>query len=241
MVRVAVHTNGALKNQTDFGDALQQGFLRHGLDTRQVFTPYDSAPADIRVTQGPHFAMRRWLSHPRHLHLDRAFYGPDSRYTVTLGWLQPDGSREFRVRDVTGPKGPPPQRRPRKEAGRSVCVFADYDTAPEVLRGTVAALRQVYDGVYYRSHPARPLTAAAIELCCPLEGVWALCDTAIGWRSTVLVEASLQGLDTHSCWPGHPVRWQEHDNYLDRLSWTQWSLAEVAAGDFWEHLKSDNA
>lgn len=236
MVCVVIHTNPHLQHQVDFGNALEQGFKRHGLDARQ--TAQKHAQADIHVTQGPHYALQENRHHRRVLHLDRCFYG-DARWVVSLGWLRVDGSRDFKNLDKTEAKGALPELKEKKEQRGTAVVFADYGHDADDQRRMIRYARSKADRVYLRPHPAASRSESpAIVLPGELAAVWALADMAFGHSSTVLVDAEIEGLHVESTDPGHVVQdvGDDRQAWLNRLSWCQWSYDEVKRGAFWEHL-----
>ena len=238
MVSVVIHTNPHLANQVESADWLRQGFEAHGLQA-EVTADRDKR-GDVQVVQGPWYALDTWLPHSeRHpvLWLDRCFYG-DARFDLSIGWLRPDGSRDFCNDDKTEPNGDLPELLPRKSREYSVIVFGDYGRD---MTETVVRLRHERNGaLYFRPHPqdAGRTVPAAMSLNCDLEGVWALGDLAVGHSSTVLVDAVVHGLKTESTDPRHVVQRLNgsRKRWLEWLSWSQFHADQIKAGDFWEHL-----
>ena len=235
MASVVIHTNTGLQNQRECAAWLAEGFKRHGV-TVDV-TADRCRPADVQVVQGPWYCLDYWQPRSadhRVLWLNRCFYG-DGRFDLSLGWLRPDGSRDFRIDGAADAKGTLPELKPRKERDRCAVVFADYGRDP---RPDVIEARQNYQAVFFRPHPQQDVDTKAITLKCPLSHVWELGDVAIGHSSTVLVEAEINGLKVISSDPLHVVH---HDGdrqaWLNRLSWAQWNHEELQRGEFWEHLK----
>ncbi len=241
-MKVCIHTNLGLGNQFECARWLEDGFARHGI--KAEITPDKHKAADVHVVQGPWYCLDYWrpLSDERPvLWLNRCFYG-DARFDLSIGWLRPDGSRDFRNDGAAGAKGSLPQLKPRKANGRCAVVFADYgrDMAAEVRE-----LREQWNGsLYFRPHPAQPdVSVKAITLSGPLADVWALCDTAIGHSTTALIEARLNGLQIQCSDPLNAVTAHPGDDerWLRELSWAQWSAhehnPEIQRGDFWEHLQ----
>ena len=238
MVSVVIHTNQALANQRETAEWLRSGFKAHGIAAE--ITGDKHKIGDIQVVQGPWYCLDHWRplsdEYPV-LWLNRCYYG-HPRFDLSLGWLRPDGSRDFRNHGVADGKGSLPELKALKEARRCAVIFSDYgqrDIAERVLE-----LRQAWNGsLYFRPHPQQQdVSVKAITLRCPLEQVWSLADVAIGRSSTVLVEAKIAGLHVESDDPLHVV----HDDgdrqaWLNRLSWAQWNHEELKRGEFWEHLK----
>lgn len=194
---------------------------------------------DVHVIQGPWFTLNSHRHLPWVLYLDRCFYDDATRF-VTLGWLQPDGTRDFRNASKRTPKGEPPMMWPRKEYKGRCVVFGDYgrDMSHEFKMAQAQ-----HDEVMFRQHPAQ--TAPGVHRHTPrsfdgsLNDCWDYFDVAIGHGSTVLVDAERHGLRTHSTMPGHVVNDAaiDRENWLNRLTWCQWHIEEIASGAFWEHLK----
>jgi len=238
--KVAIHTNSSLYNQTSFARAFVNGFREHGICAEIVGR---RGSAEIHITQGPHFAYDLWKGHPQVLHLDRCFYG-DPATVVSLGWLKPDGSRNFGAPGREA-KGVLPEIQKAKEYRGTAVVFGDYGTDPAEL---ILAARKRFERVYYRPHPKDRRRVNAMTMDGDLDAVLRLCDVAIGFRTSALVAATLAGLyivttdDHHACKPvafgfNEAERIGERKSWLRDLSWKQWTLAEINSGEFWSHLK----
>lgn len=231
MVSVVIHTNPALENQRETARWLKAGFKQHGI--RAEITPDKKKPGDVHVVQGPWYCYQEWLGKPGVLWLNRCFYG-HPRFDVSLGWLRPDGSRDFKNHGMAASNGPLPSLCPWKDQRRCAVVFGDYgrDASEDVRQA-----RWDYDSVFFRPHPAQHQETPVITLKCDLVGVWALGDVAIGHASTVLVEAMIQGLHVISSDPLHVCQGvEDRTKWLTDLSWAQWSHEQLKSGDFWEHL-----
>lgn len=235
MVRLVIHSNPSLANQIETSGWLRAGFAAHGIDAE--VTADKDKPADVHVIQGPWYAYREWLGKPNVLYLDRGFWG-SYRYDVSVGWLRPDGSRNFCNADKTVANGPLPILKPLKERRRAAVVFADYG---QDCTKTVRDARLRYDAVYFRPHPsAQNQSTPAMTLSCDLDAVWALADVAIGHSSTVLVKAHIEGLHPESSDPLHVVHYEgDRAAWLTRLSWANWNYADICSGAMWENLKND--
>jgi len=235
MVSVVIHSNPNLANQRETADWLQQGFKRHGIAADITADKY--AAADVHVVQGPWYCYKEWMPKSathRVLWLNRCFYG-HSRFDISLGWLRPDGTRDFRNDGATVGKGTLPELRPRKSAGRCAVIFADYGLD---MYEAVEQAKLTYQSVFFRPHPAQEQDTRAMTLRGPLEAVWSLADVAIGHSSTVLVEAEINGLQVVSSDPTHVVHHDgDREAWLNRLSWAQWNHGELMNGDFWSHLQ----
>jgi len=234
MVSVVIHANPGLKNQQECARWLSEGMARHGI--KNTITADKHAGADIHIIQGPWYCYNEWLAKSateRVLFLNRCFYG-HSRFDVSLGWLRPDGSRDFLNHGRPAAKGILPTQRPRKDTRRSAVIFADYGIDPAPL---VSEYRLKHKGsLYFRPHPQQPRETKAITLNCDLEAIWGLCDVAIGGFSTVLVEAAIAGLHVETTDPLHVVNGYQEPGWLTDLSWANWSHTELKNGDWWEHL-----
>lgn len=229
-MRIVIHANLSLPNQTESAGWLQQGFRAKGIDAE--ITGDKTSSADIHVVQGPWYCLKEWTGQPNVLFLDRCFYG-HPRWDISLGWLNADGSRDFRHKGKAKPKGEPPELKPLKPYRGSCVVFADYGQDPDIN-----AARKLHPRVYYRPHPRdTERKVNAIPLRGDLDGVWGLCDTAIGHSSTVLVEAVLNGLHVTSTDPRHVIQGHaDRERWVTELTWCQWNFEELKRGDFVEHL-----
>jgi len=235
-VNVIIHTNPTLANQRETAEWLRAGFAAHGIEAEVTADQYKRG--DVQVVQGPWYCFKYWLERcadHRVLWLNRTFYG-HPRWVISLGWLRPDGSRDFRLHGATNGKGLLPSLKAMKDARRCAVIFADYGRDP---RETVNELRQKWNGsLYFRPHPQQPASVKAISLTGPIEEVWSLCDVAIGHSTTALIEARIQGLHIECSDPLNVVNDcpDDRDAWLRRLSWCQWSHLELMRGDFVEHL-----
>jgi len=229
---VVIHTNTGLANQRETAGWLKQGFERHGLTVQITADKY--APGDLHVVQGPHYCYQEWLGKPNVLWLNRGFYG-DARFDLSIGWLNRDGSRDFRNADKTEPNGTLPPMKAQKTRRETCIVFTDYGQRPESLMDYAAQHFSPWQTVH-RPHPAEyPERSFA-----PLAGVWPHRDVAIGHASTVLVEAVLNGLHAIALDPRHVCNDMEEDreSWLIRLSWAMWNHTEIINGNFWSHLNA---
>jgi len=232
MVSVVIHCNMRLGNQIESAEWLRQGFKAHGIAAEVTGDKYKSA--DIHVIQGPHYCYNEWLGQENVLFLNRCFYG-DSRFDLSIGWLQPDGSRNFCNDGTTVPNGLLPVLQPRKDARRCAVIFEDFGADSSEL---IAEARLHFASVFYRPHPAQQKTSGAMALTGDLADCWALADVAIGHGSTALVEAEINGLHVESSDPLHVVHKakENREQWLQDLSWAQWNFKQIIKGEFWNHL-----
>jgi len=236
LVSLVIHTNIGLENQRVCAAALKDGFAKHGIDAE--VTPSIYKQADIHLIQGPWYAYKEWLGKPNVIWLDRCFYGC-SKTVLSLGWLNPDGSRNFGDCDKPA-KGELPELKPRKDYRGSCVVFGDYgrDMTAEIH---LARTRHA-GGLFFRPHPQDQTNPhRAMTLDCELSSVFEIADVAIGHGSTVLVDAKIAGLRVESTDWRHVINFEgDRETWLRQLSWKQWSLNEIRAGHFWEHLHDCN-
>ena len=229
---VVIHTNMNLHNQVETAGWLKQGLDRKGMDC--VITPDKTAPGDIHIIQGPHYCYSEWVGQPDVLWLNRTFYG-NSRFSISLGWLNADGSRDFYNKNMAEGKGQLPELKPKKQSERIACVFADYDMN---MLGLVIYASHNWSQAYYRPHPAQHTTTELETLTGDLSAVWEKCDVAVGHGSTALVEAELNGLKVVSTDPHHVCHDANgrREQWLKDLSWAQWTHTELINGDWIDHL-----
>lgn len=237
MVSVVIHTNPGLPNQRDCAAWLKSGFQKHNIDAE--ITGNRTAQADVVIAQGPWYAYTEALERSKTaptLWLNRCFLGHYYN-DLSLGWLRPDGSRDFKFKDE--PHFTPPELKPRKTRRRCAIVFGDYgEDCTELAREA----RREYDSVFFRPHPSSSMSETPVmTLKGDLEAVWAIGDVAIGKGSTVLVDAEINGLHV-DC--RDPLSVVHHDGmsrerWLNRLTWADWHKTELQSGAFWEHLRED--
>ncbi len=232
MVRVVIHSNPHLSNQIESSGWLKQGFDRHGLDCE--ITAEIQKIADIHIVQGPHYAFDAWLGQSNVIWLDRCFYG-HHRFDLSIGWLNPDGSRDFKNKNMNFGKGELPELKPRKDKRDCVIVFGDYGMNPKAL---IEYSRIHFGRTYYKPHPAE--SGQVSPVLAPkwtLGQCWEIANVAVGHSSTVLVEAELNGLHVYTTDPHHVCQdITDREQWLIDLSWAQWGYTEIVNGDFWEHL-----
>lgn len=236
MVAVVIHANPSQAHQVEFGAALWEGFKVHGIEA--TVTSDRRTTGDIHVVQGPWWCLQSHKHLPWVLHLDRAYYG-DPFQNVSLGWLKPDGGREFRNRRKLEPKGEPPLMWPRKDYQGTCIVFGDY---ARDMREEVKLARAQHERVWFKPHPAEHIIESpCITFDGDLDLCWNFASAAVGHASSVLVDAERHGLAVTSTDPGHVVHHDgDREAWLKRLTWTQWHIDECASGAFWEHLKPCN-
>ena len=189
-----------------YADALQSGFRAHG--DKAIITGDPYASADIHVVLGPHYAKRQWLGAPCIL-LDRCYYRGDPEH-VSIGWMTETGGRVFEV----GEGREPPTPKPLKTGSRSI-FLADY-------QGEIEPADTI------RKHPADQ------EPTCSLVEALQAHDIAIGYKTTALVTAALEGLQVVCRSPDNIM---SEPNWLDLLPYADWSYDEIYSGEAWQHLK----
>lgn len=223
-----IHYNPNLPHQVDHAQAwLSSGFAA---------TPKPTGEAEVHVVSGPWFAESQWRGHPRVLKIDRAYWG-DPEY-VSIGWLQPDGTRKFA-------HGSAPRPKPEYEAWRtrewSCLVLAGYDQ--DVTDIAYEASKR-FGFVEVRKHPANEPN------CVDLASAIRLRDVIICSDGTSGFEAIMQGKPTICLDPkselmpvctdsidGELYR-GDRNEWLHEMSYKQFSLAEIADGTAWELLRN---
>lgn len=230
---VLMHYNSRLAHQVRHAEA----FKAAGVEV----TPSPEGEADIHIVSGPYFALPRWREHPNVILLDRAFYG-DPEY-ISLGWLNPDGSRQFALGDAARFK---PELRPWKTWNFGECralVLPDYEQDSAELE---AICENRFDHVTVRRHPAEKGLKSGEQPEVSLASQLADHDVAIGHSSTALFEAVVAGLPTICLDPKNVVAEvaqtdpeklllrPDRQAWLHRVSWMQWNHDEF--GEALEHL-----
>ena len=167
--------------------------------------------ADIHVVSGCWYAKPYWQAqaHPAVIWLDRAFYMPDPEY-ISLGWLNPDGGRSFHR--GTGRAAPVPAERSRAPG---TIFLADYN-------GVIEPAETV------RLHPAQEKHTE------PLTDALRRHGTAVGYMTTALVTAALQGLQV-VCKDDRNIMAQP--DWLQLLPFADWDHDEIENGELWAHLQ----
>ena len=206
-----IHVNPHLQHQKKLGIALADGFQRHGITP--IVTTDPRAKGDFHVVLGPWFALKEWRF-DNTLYIDRAYWGdPDC---VSVHWLS-DGEK---VRTRNNPFRGHPELKPLKTGDRRV-YLCDYGQEPS--------------GHYHavRYHPSDKPSRYTLDEC------FNTFDTAIGRRTTALVDAHIHGLgvetdDHHS--PVYGIT--DREQWVIDLAWHNWSHDEIQRGEMWNHIQS---
>ena len=173
-------------------------------------------PADIHIISGNHFAKQYWIGHPRTIWLDKRLYkeGPKSNGMhsdpfVSLGWMNKQGHRDF----VIGNDRQPVETKPLKTGDRSI-FLADY-------------MGKIEQADTIRYHPAQKMEKE------PLLEALARHDIAIGYTSTALITAAIEGLQI-VCRDKYYIL--NDPNWREILPYADWHYSEIESGEAWEHL-----
>jgi hypothetical protein len=235
-----MHYNAGLKHQCQHARAFIQGC------PDLLLTDQRHGDADCHIISGNWFAYSQWRHHPRVLMIDRAWWGDgDEDPKVSIGWLQPDGSRKFAT-------GSSPRSKPElfdwrvKKLNRfgelSALVLADY--GQDVCEIVSAASKRFVE-TKVRVHPSDCPTRrpATLEMECG----WR--DVVIGTSGSSIFEAIIMGIPVicldplNECAPvcsdsiGAELYRGDREAWLHRLSYAQFSLSEIADGTAWNLLK----
>ena len=212
---IIVHINPTQPHQREHGEWLSKGFKRHGLTCTLTENRYQEG--DIHIVSGNHYAKDIWTGHPRTIWLDKRLYKegpkPDGMVSdpfVSLGWLNAIGGRDFA--EGTGKEYP--ICKPQKHGKRSI-FLADY-------QGKIEPADTVR-----RHHLEETYTET-------LEEALSRHDIAIGYMTTALVKAGLEGLKV-VCKDPRSIMHQP--NWLKLLPYADWHFSEIESGEAWEHLR----
>lgn len=211
---ITIHVNPAQPHQLEHAEWFKKGLKRHGIMLR--ITPDIKQDSDYHIVSGNHYAKDYWIGHPRTIWLDKRLYrdgekpaGMKSDSFVSLGWLRPDGGRKFKLGENR--KSPTIKER---QSNHGTIFLADY-CGPVEKADTV------------RLHPAQqnndePLIAALHRH-----------RTAIGYQTTALITAALEGLNT-VCKDQRSIMADPYWHQL--LPYADWHYSEIESGEAWEHL-----
>ena len=204
---------------------MSEGFKRHGLDLR--VTSDIGIESDIHIVSGPHYAKSYWLGHSSVLLIDRSYYNQHksgkwaSEDYVSIGWMNKYGGRDFQL----GQWGRVPYGSKKLEIVNNhlpggTIFLCDYGYKPT---------KQDLLGVdTIRYHPTQEHRQGSLTTDLYYHS------TAVGYRTTALVQAGLQGLDI-VCKDVQNI--MHYDNWMDRLPWADWHYSEIQKGEAWEHLR----
>jgi len=216
-----MHFNPKLPHQVRHAEA----FRAAGIAT----TPSPEGEADVHIVSGPYFALPRWRQHPHVIWLDRAFYG-DPEY-ISLGWLNPDGTRTFA-------SGAEPRFKPELKPWRTegyALVLADFQQNVDELAKEATAR---FGEVRVRRHPAESGLKSGEKPAVSLADDLAGAGVCIGHSSTALFEAVVLGVPVICTDPRNvvaevavasmdaPLFRGGRFGWLHRVSWMQWNHDE---------------
>ena len=207
-MHVAFHVNPSQAHQREHAQWFKDCI------TDLTITDDINLSADIHIVSGPHYAKQRWIGHPRVLLLDRA-YLPEhqvkskwvSEDWVSLGWMTENGGRIFK-----SGIGRPPVIPKDRRTGSGTIFLADY-AGPVEQADTV------------RLHPSRESNPESL-----LDAL-SRHSRAIGYSTTALVTAYLEGLEVISRDPEHIL-----NQGPELLPYADWHYSEIQSGEAWEHL-----
>jgi hypothetical protein len=171
-----------------------------------------------------HVDGERWAKN--FAHLMQPWRGHDGKYVLILGQVRTDTSV------------------------RGINTFDWY-------RQTAKAIRDAGHDPWYREHPKqarRNMDAFRAVSDLPhrlssLDEAMADARWTVTFNSNSAVESVLAGIPAVTCdegamaWPvtGHdpatPPPMPDRTRWAERLAWCQWNMAEIEAGEAWEHLK----
>lgn len=213
-MHIAFHANPAQPHQIEHSQWFSRGLAQHGLGLTITSDP--CAEADIHIISGPHYAYNQLIGKKNVLMIDRAYWHDEmsgnwkSMDYISLGWLKPDGGRIFCLGDGR------PSPTIRECHGKGSIFLADYD-GPIKPADTV------------RLHPA---TSPNQE---PLISVLRRHRMAIGYRTSALVTAGLEGLEV-ICKDKRNI--MSEPNWVELLAYTDWRWSEIWDGTAWGTLCS---
>ena len=147
--------------------------------------------------------------------IDRALWHQDkpdkwhSMDWVSAGWVE-NGRKLFRV--GCGRKPPKPKN---GNAGRGSIFLADYD-------GSVEQADTI------RLHPLRKANEEPLLDCLHRHS------RAIGYNTTALITAALEGLEIECKSPDSIM---SQPNWLELLAYTDWKYSEIESGALWQYLR----
>ena len=203
----AIHINPAIKYQLKYGEYLKDGFKRHNI--KADVTCVVEKKANIHVILGPYYAKPYYLGRQNVVLLDRAHYQKDP-VNVSIGWMNKGGGRDF----VEGEGRKPPEIADNASGDKTI-FLADYN-------GKIEKADTI------RHHPAQEKNTLSLvdELSRHRK--------AIGYDTTALVTAALNGLEVETYSKCHILN---QSNWLNLLPYADWHYTEIENGDLWAHLR----
>lgn len=226
---VIAHYNTTLGNQRLYAQHIAKGLSR--LDIKHEITSDPDLQGDIHICIGPHYAFSQCLG-KRTIYIDRCLWGDDLEY-VTIGWLNDDGGMVY-------PTGCDDLRQKpdlfgwRDSTDRAIFLL-DYPMRDFDI------IKSEFSDVGVRYHPAIKPNQIS------LDHHLSMYDVAIGWRTSALVTAAVNGMpvisfDSRS--PVYPIAGRDimdirkpcRKQWLNNLSYAQWSGKEIASGEALEYV-----
>lgn len=259
-VEVTIHTNPAMDHQIRWARLLREGFEVHGHDA-QIRMSREGG-GGVHVVIGPNYALEQWAEADDVLFVDRCFFG-DPQEQVTIGWLRPDGTRDFMNEDsmpdrwrMHGVAMKPWQSNP---GGHSL-VLADRTSDWTPYRDIIESrLEQDFD-VMLRVHPTQraPEDLRHLELIgdyLAIDGThdesFIGADHFIAFATSTAVTAIMGGLPgftldkRNGAWPvtAHDLRSvirPKRASWCYDLANAQWACEEIRSGKACTHLMAGN-
>lgn len=242
---VIINANARYEHHVRWAIALKCGIDKHGV--RCEITTDANQQGDTNIIIGPWYSHALMKDPQNVLMLDRCFFN-DPEQWASLGWLNKDGSRDFKNTNSDADRWTEHGPRLRDWNTKGVKVFfADYGFDEANAR---IVLEQT--GAYFRKHPESPAwrDCPTRTLAGDLQAAFAVAGLAIGWKTTCLPQAVIAGVptitldETNVAWPvsGHVIAdsapTPDRKQWANDLAYSQWSLEDFRSGNFWEHLTS---
>ena len=258
-MKAVVHINH-LAHQVTHGDAVRAGLERHGIEVEFASTN-EPRDCDFAVIWG--WKQHAVIDAGRPvLVMERGYIGDRMAYT-SMGWnglngraLFPHATDPTRLEDLW-----PGALKVRRERGDVVIVCGQVRGDSSIrgvdfsawAQGTMRDAAALGYPVLYRPHPVMAERADFVRPDTPMSDRSLADDLAraaafVIYNSNSGVDAALAGVPVIAwdegamAWPvAAQRRWAiEHRDrtaWASRLAWCQWSLDEIACGDFWPHLR----
>jgi hypothetical protein len=241
--------------------AAAEGLKRHGVTVR--LSSINHGAGDFTVCWGMRRAREHIAARRRVLVMERGYVG-DRMHWTSLAWDGLNGRGNFCLPDGAMPERFARHftMQDWRQDGEFVMIAGQVprdaslqgrDLAPWYAEAAEAATAAYRLPVRFRPHPVavrkRLHRPGAGGMSGPLEAALERCAVVVTWNSNTAVDAVLAGVPAVTMDPG-AMAWPvtahaigelarpDRTEWANRLSWCQWSPEELAAGDWWERMKT---
>ena len=224
---VLIHAEPAIRWHLPWAQAFIAGLRRMGVEASTTTSRHRES--DVAVLLGTTYWKALEDDGGQFLLVDRCQYGDPEKW-VTLGWNRRGRAAEFHAKTTAKRWRQHSVELKPWQTGRDVVLCGEMPEPPDLLQVAKAC-------THYRGHPARPQNDTPL----PTKRGWDNVGQAVTWRSSVAVQAVMDGIPTvtlnqrNMAWDvsSHAVgeHWTgDRTKWCHWLAWCQWSFDEIKEG-----------